>query len=137
MTTYIVDACAMLAVLSNEPGADIVEKIYIKAALGEVELTMNKINLLEVYYDLIRAYGKKRANEILHEIRRLPIRIYHEITDDVFMEAGRLKTTYKISLADSIAMAQAIVSGGDFLTADHHEFDAIEGREPVRIQWIR
>jgi len=137
MATYVIDACAMIAVLSNEPGADVVEKIYEKADSGDVELAMNKINLLEVYYDLIRAYGKDRANGILDEIRRLPIRIYHEITDDVFAEAGRLKTSYRISLADSIALAQSIVLGGELLTADHHEFDLIDGREPVRFKWIR
>ena len=50
MTTYVLDACAMLAVLSNEPGADVVEEIYEKAASGDVVLAMNKLNLLEVYY---------------------------------------------------------------------------------------
>jgi len=137
MTTYVLDACAMLAVLSNEPGADTVEKIYEKAASGEVILAMNKLNLLEVYYDLIRTYGKDRADEILNEIQRLPIHIYHEISDAVFNEAGRLKVSYKISLADSIALAQAIALDGELLTADHHEFGAIEGYENVHFLWIR
>ena len=48
MKTYVLDACAMLAVLSNEPGSDVVEEIYEKAALDEVVLAMNKLNLLEV-----------------------------------------------------------------------------------------
>jgi len=137
MTTYVLDACAMLAVLADEPGADVVEDIYEKATSGEVVLAMNKLNLLEVYYDLIRAYGKDRADEILNEIRRLPIHIYHEITDDVFREAGRIKAFYKISLADSIALAQAMVLDGKLLTSDHHEFNVIERKEPVRIHWIR
>jgi len=137
MTTYVLDACAMLAVLSNEPGAEVVEEIYEKAASGEVALAMSKINLLEVYYDLIRTYSIDRADEILNEIRRLPIHIYHEISDDVFREAGRLKTSYKISLSDSIALAQTMALGGELLTADHHEFDAIEGREFIRFLWIR
>ena len=137
MTTYVLDACAMLAVLSNEPGADIVEKIYERAAFGEIALTMNKLNLLEVYYDLIRAYGKNRADEIIDEIKHLPIHIYHEMSDEVFTEAGRLKTSYKISLADSIALAQTIAVSGELLTADHHEFDVIEGCENIRFLWIR
>jgi len=137
MTTYVLDACAMLAVLADEPGADVVEDIYEKATSGEVVLAMNKLNLLEVYYDLIRAYGKDRADEILNEIRRLPIHIYHEIADDVFREAGRIKAFYKISLADSIALAQAMVLDGKLLTSDHHEFNVIERKEPVRIHWIR
>jgi len=73
MKTYVLDACAMLAVLSDEPGAEVIEEIYERANFGEIVLTMNKINLLEVYYDLIRSYGKSRANEVISEIRQLPI----------------------------------------------------------------
>ena len=32
MKKYVLDACAMLAVLSDEPGAEVVEDIYKKAA---------------------------------------------------------------------------------------------------------
>ena len=56
---------------------------------------------------------------------------------EIFTEAGRLKASYKISLADSVALAQTIVSGGALLTADHHEFDAIEKHENIRFEWIR
>ena len=137
ITTYVLDACAMLAVLSDEPGADVVEEIYDKAASGEAVLAMNKLNLLEVYYVLIREYSKERADGFYSEVRHLPIQIYHEITDKVFTEAGQLKASYKISLADSIALAQTIVLGGELLTADHHEFDAIERSEAIRFRWIR
>ena len=137
MTTYVLDACAMLAVLSNETGADTVESIYEKAESGNAILAMNKINLLEVYYDLIRAYGKDRAVEVLTEIKNLPILVYHEITDEVFLEAARLKTSYRISLADSIALAQAIALGGELVTCDHHEFDLVDGHEPIHFHWIR
>lgn len=137
MITYILDACAMLAVLSNEPGADLVEGVYERAASGKVVLAMNIINLLEVYYDLIRAYGKERADDFYNEVKHLPLHIYQEISDDVFKEAGRLKVTYKISLADSIALAQTLVLGGELLTSDHHEFDPIEGCENIIFKWIR
>jgi len=137
MTTYVLDACAMLAVLSNESGADVVDDIYEKASSGEVGLAMNKLNLLEVYYDLLRTYGKDRANEVLEEIRQLPIKIYSELSDEIFFEAGRLKTTYNISVADSIALAQAKSINGAIVTADHHEFDVIEEKESINIHWIR
>ena len=40
-------------------------------------------------------------------------------------------------LADSIALAQAIVSSAELLTSDHLEFDPIEGKEGLRFCWIR
>jgi len=137
MTTYVLDACAMLAVLSNEPGAEVVEEVYEKAASGEVDLAINILNLLEVYYNLIRAYGSAKADEILNEILKLPIHVYHEISEKVFTVSGRLKASYSISLADSVALAQAMALDGNLMTADHHEFDAIEKLEDIRIVWIR
>jgi PIN domain nuclease of toxin-antitoxin system len=50
---YVLDACALLAVLSNEQGADIVENVYEKAVSGEAVLSMHRLNLLEVYYRLV------------------------------------------------------------------------------------
>ena len=73
---------------------------------------------------------------ILNHIKELNI-IIGEFTDKIFLEAGRLKATYRISLADSIALAEAIVSDGILLTADHHEFDLIETSEEIKFLWIR
>jgi predicted nucleic acid-binding protein len=83
MSCYVLDACALVALLKGEQGAD------------------------------------------------------PEISDDIFATAGHLKASYKFSLADSIALAQAMTIGCELLTADHHEFDKIEGKEPVSFNWIR
>jgi len=135
--TYVLDACAMLAVLADEQGAEVVDEIYQKANSGDVILAVNKLNLLEVYYNLYRAYGKEHANNFRDEVGNLPIQIYHEISNEVFEEAGRLKSSYKISLADSIALAQALVLDGELLTCDHHEFDIVQTSEKIRFKWIR
>jgi PIN domain nuclease of toxin-antitoxin system len=138
MSRYVLDACALLALLRNEPGADKVADAINAANDGKAEIVMHKVNLLEVYYDLYRSIGKEKADLILSEIMNRPIDINAEITDEIFAEAGRLKASYKISLADCFALAQAAISGGELLTADHHEFDTIEGREPIiRFKWIR
>jgi predicted nucleic acid-binding protein len=137
MTTYVLDACALLAVLSNEQGAEVVEKVYERAVSGEVVLAMHKLNLLEVYYRLIQVYGKESADDIYIEITNLPICIYDEISGAIFSEAGRLKAKYKVSLADSVALAQAMVVDGELLTCDHKEFDPLVGSENVKFLWIR
>ena len=100
------DACALLALLRNEPGADIVATTINAANNNEAEIVMNKVNLLEVYYDLYRTIGKDKANEVLSD-------------------------------ADSFALAQAIVSEGELMTSDHHEFDPVEGQEAISFCWIR
>jgi predicted nucleic acid-binding protein len=52
-------------------------------------------------------------------------------------ESARLKTSYKISLADSIALGTSSVLNLTLVTADHHELDRVEQNEPVSFHWIR
>ena len=137
MNRYVLDACAVIALLQDELGADIVADALNSANEGQAEILMHKANFLEVYYDLYRVLGKDKANEIKDKILERPIKFIDEITDDIFNEAGRLKATYKISFADSFALAQAIISGGELLTSDHHEFNVIEKSENIKIRWIR
>jgi len=134
---FILDACAVLAELSDEEGAEVIDDFYKRALDNRIFLMINKVNLLEVYYDAMRTYGKDRALKCYNNIRNSHILVINEITDDIFFEAGRLKAAYKISLADSIALAQALVLRGTLLTADHHEFDIIEKQENINFHWIR
>ena len=133
---YVMDACAMIALLKNETGADVVASIYKKAKDGNAKIIMNRINLLEVYYGFYHADGKNYAEKILSGITQSIISIT-EFDEVLFPIAGRLKALYKISLADSIALAQTITLGAELLTTDHHEFDVIENNEPITFQWVR
>lgn len=76
-------------------------------------------------------------NDAYSRILALPVTIIDTLNDEVFFEAGRLKSDYKISLADSIALAEAKTRGAILVTADHHEFDIIDKAESVRFHWIR
>ena len=137
MRRYVLDANALIALLQDESGAEMVSNIINAAYKGEAEIIMHKANLLEVYYDAYRYRGKEQADLMLAEIEKCPIQINAEITDEIFTEAGRLKATYKMSFADSFALAQASIFGGALLTSDHHEFDVIEGKESINFFWIR
>ena len=136
-TPYILDACALIAFLQKETGWERVKEILLRARENTAILQMHAFNLLEVYYDMYRNIGKDKAIEELRMIRRLPIEFNVSLVDEIFMEAGRLKATYRISLADAIVLAQASITGGVILTSDHHEFDVIESKESIRFMWIR
>ncbi len=133
---YVLDACALIALLNREAGADKVVAAYKEAESGDAQILINRINLLEVYYGFYHGKGKEYAEKVMDSIEHSIVSI-SEFDKEIFPVAGRLKASYRISLADSIALAQAIVSGGELLTADHHEFDAIEGKEDVQFRWIR
>ena len=134
---YVLDACALIALLTREAGAEKVRTLLRSAYSGEVQISMHKLNLLEVYYGDYRAHGVLAANDMLGKVKKLPVAIIPNISDEVFAEAGRFKASYRISLADSIALAEASVSDASLITSDHHEFDAIEKSESIKFHWIR
>ena len=133
---YVLDACALITLLKNENGADVVASAYKKAESGEAIILMNRVNLLEVYYGFYNSEGKEYADSILENIEKSHI-VISEFDKELFPIAGRLKASYRISLADSIALAQAIYSKGELLTSDHHEFDSLDGKEPIKFHWTR
>ena len=133
---YVLDACALIALTNQEKGANIVADILKQATHGNVRIYMNRVNLYEVYYGFYREHGKEYALNVVENVEDSHI-LVTEFDREIFLEAGRLKTTYKLSLADSISVAQTIILRGSILTADHHEFDVIEGKENLIFNWIR
>ncbi|MDR1471339.1 MAG: PIN domain-containing protein [Synergistaceae bacterium] len=134
---YILDACALIAYLNDEPGADIVSSFLEKMENCFASLLLHKINLLEVYYGYYRERGKYLADEMLEDILSSDIQILGDISNDMLMEAGRFKGSYSLSLGDAILLAAASVSGSAVLTCDHHEFDVVEKEEMIAFEWIR
>jgi predicted nucleic acid-binding protein len=131
------DACALIASVAGEDGSANVHKMLNAAFDGDIGIIMNKVNVLEVYYDIYRTYGLGDALKFLNGIKSIPIEINSEITDDLLIEAGRFKVAYKISLADSIVLAEAKINNATIITADHHEFNIIENSEDMHFFWIR
>jgi predicted nucleic acid-binding protein len=137
LNLFILDACALLAVLAMETGADNIRSLFQKTADNKARLRMNKINFLEVYYKIYKACGKVEADNLLKTMKQMPITINDTLTDEMFREAGRLKSKYKMSLADSIAVAESIIHKGSLVTADHQEIEPIEIAEKIDVTWFR
>jgi predicted nucleic acid-binding protein len=136
--TYVLDACALIAYFAKENGAENVKNILQNAIDNEnITIFMNKTNLLEVYYKVIKVYDTNKANEMLELVKKLPIKIISKLRDNVFRKAGYLKANYKMSLADAIAVAETIINNGSLVTADHHEIGPIEKDEKIHVTWFR
>jgi len=135
--TFILDACSLIALLVGEKGAEKIKGIIQDAIDGIITVKINQINLLEVYYFTINIYGQNEANRVLKIIKEFPIEIINGLTDDVFSEAGRIKSKYKIPLGDSIVVAECIVRDGTLVTSDHADFEKIKVAENIKINWFR
>jgi predicted nucleic acid-binding protein len=137
LNTYILDACSILAVLTMEKGSDNIRILFQKAVDNQAILVINKINFLEVYYNIYKVYGKTPADKLFEIIKQMPLTINEILTDDLLKEAGRIKSKYKLSIADSIAVAESIINKGILVTADHHEIEPVEQTEKLTVSWFR
>jgi len=134
---YVLDACALLAFLNNEEGADVVEGLLRAATGKKCSVFMARLNLLEVYYGLRREAGEAVADKALELMGRLPIKLVDGMPEATFREAGRLKALYRISLADAVAVAEARVRKAELVTADRHELESVLVAEKIAPCWIR
>ncbi|GHV77623.1 hypothetical protein AGMMS49942_24440 [Spirochaetia bacterium] len=133
---YVLDACAVVALIKGEPGAGIIQNMIDQAIEGEITLCISVVNLAEVYYGYIRESGNAAALKILERIYAAPIDIVEAIPEPVYLEASRLKGAYKISLADAFGLGTAIILKGVFVTSDG-ELKEPEAKESAPVFWFR
>jgi predicted nucleic acid-binding protein len=134
---FILDACALIALLAGEPGGENVKKIIQDAVDENAAVKINQINLLEVYYHVCNVYDQDEADKALEKLKEFPIEIIIGLKQEVFREAGRIKSTYKIPLGDTILVAECIIGKWILVTSDHTDFERIEKIEDIKINWIR
>ena len=134
---YLLDACAVIAYLNDEEGADKIEGLLWESDQRSKVLFLHEVNLLQVYYGVYRDEGEQLAEETYNRVVNLPIKIVAGLKKNIFKEAGRLKAVYKVSFADSIALAVAKVRRIPLVTCDHHEFDPIQEKNELDFLWIR
>ena len=138
MQNYLLDACAMLALLNNEKGAVVVSGLLDSAKRGEITLSMNAANFIEVYYDRIRAVGSEEADKTIQKIyANFPISIIEKLNPAIVREAAYFKVAGKMSFADAILVATARYTGATVVTCDHVELEPVERQEHITFLWIR
>jgi PIN domain nuclease of toxin-antitoxin system len=129
----VLDACALIAFIRSEDGAEMVEQRLIEGGC-----VAHVLNLCEVYYDCIRRDGETRANAILTDLHDAGVSARSDIDEDFWKDVGRIKADVaRISIADCFAVALARRAGLPVLTSDHHEFDRILERGLCGVQFLR
>ncbi|HLL88145.1 MAG TPA: PIN domain-containing protein [Tepidisphaeraceae bacterium] len=132
---HVLDACAMIAYLRDEPGADMVEDLL--TTPGD-RCYAHAVNICEVFYDFVRIADRTTAGAAVRDLRRVGVVVRPDIGSTVWERVGELKGTLaRIALADCFAVALAERLGADVVTSDHHEFDRLATAGVCRVRFIR
>jgi predicted nucleic acid-binding protein len=136
MATMVLDAHALMVLFNDEPGAEEVEKILLKAESGTPKLLMSIINWGEIYYSIARGASQAVADSKAHEITGMQIELVPVDSRDLELvqQAAIFKATKKMSYADCFAAALAKTRNAELVTGDR-EFRAVEN-DLRRIRWL-
>jgi ribonuclease VapC len=132
MATKVLDSYAVLAFLEDEPGADMVRGLILKAEENNLKLLMSVVNLGEVWYSIARTTSSEKADEIIHEIEGLAIEIV-DVDWQITRQAAAYKEKGNIAFADCFAAALAKRHKAELVTGDD-EFKMID--KEIKISWL-
>jgi ribonuclease VapC len=137
MATMVLDAHALMVLFNDDPGAEEVEKILLKAESGNPRLLMSVINLGEIYYSILRGASKEMADSKSHEIAGMRIELVPVDARDLELvrQAAVFKATRKMSYADCFAAALAKIRDAELVTGDR-DFKAVEN-DLKKIRWLK
>ena len=127
------DSHALLRLLRDEPGAEMVFQLLEKARQRDQAVHMTEVNYAEVQYIIRRKDGDAVWAAIAGELRAAPIE-FHPATRALADLAAGFKARFRLSLADAFAAALAKEMKAELVTGDP-EFKALE--KEIRIQWLK
>jgi ribonuclease VapC len=90
------------------------------------------VNWGEIYYQVLRRFGDKKAQEVEQLIQTLPITLI-EANKELTREAARIKAKKRMEYADCFAVALARLRKAELYTGDP-EFKAVE--KEIKIVWL-
>ncbi len=123
MKRHVLDANALYRFLMEQPGAEVVERLFLRARDSGTTLLMSVVNWGEVYYALAVRKSFKEAQLVMAQVRLLPLKIV--VADEAITEsAAQLKSGYKLPYADCFAAAVAGRSNV-LVTADVKDFKKV------------
>jgi predicted nucleic acid-binding protein len=131
---HVLDACAMIAYLKDEPGAEAVE---LRLRSPENRCYAHSIDLCEVFYDFLRASSEATAREAIEDLRRDGVIERKDMSRRFWYDMGSIKANERVSLADCHCIVLARQVSGEVLTSDRHEFGDVARMGLCRVHFIR
>lgn len=116
MKEYVLDANALVRYFRGGEGAAKVETLLVQADKGVARLCISAVNLTEVLYVSARYLGMDTAQQAVRAIQNL---VEFVPADEAQAHAvARIRTSYKLGIADSFAAELALRRNATLVTAD-------------------
>jgi PIN domain nuclease of toxin-antitoxin system len=131
---YVLDACAMVAYLENEPGGTIVGSLLADRANT---CYAHSLNLCEVYYLAIRRSTTATAEAAIEALFNDGVFERKDNSRRFWKRVGEHKARGGISLPDCYCITLAQELSAEVVTSDHGEFDPLVPLGIVPIKFIR
>jgi predicted nucleic acid-binding protein len=129
---YALDTSAILAFLGGEQGADRIGRLLRGARAGRFRVLACSITLMEVFYTAMRVKGEDEAVRLLALVKAWPLEwVYPD--EEVLLQAGRLKASYRLSVADALIAAVARLHHAKLVHKDP-ELDALKDPATVSLR---
>ena len=107
-SAFVLDTSALLALRSDEAGADRVEALLLLAKREQCHLFVSFMSRMEVLYIVWREEGEQAAREALRLVDSFAVE-WVSCDSDILEIASRLKAQGRLSLADCWIAGTAIV----------------------------
>src|SRR6202051_252639 len=120
MAFKVLDSWALIAYFEDEPAAEQVEQLLVKAEADVHKLLLCAVNWGEIYYNTMREVSQEAAEQIAKEMAGLTIEIVgvDEKNLELVRQAAIFKATRKFSYADAFAAALAKIRNAELVTGD-------------------
>lgn len=121
----VLDTSAIVCVLEDESGADVVEEQLRTARSGKIQLGASCVSLVEVYYKAHQSEGEQRAHHLISVMKAWPVEFIYP-GEALCLAAGEIKAVFRLSLADAFVAATARETNAVLLHKDP-EFESLRG----------
>ena len=135
MTTYVLDASAILRFSDKEAGFDRVRDLFIEAAQGKAELLLSAVNWGEIVGALYKRAGGLSAltNNLAANLAALPLTVV-PADKDLAASAAIFKYDFKVPFVDAFAGSLALHENATLVTADYDFKSAPSGT--IKIEFL-
>lgn len=135
MRDFVLDAWAIMAWLKGQqPAADRARALLQAADRRECKLSMNIVNLGEVFYLCAKARNLAYGERVLQSLQSRLETI--SANDELVMLAATLKAQHAISYADGFAAATALLHDAPLVTGDPEMRTMAAAEKALKLEWI-